>query len=311
MSLIEDFIEYYPRKSDKTKKDRRMVMNLFKEYIDKPLEEGKRKDVQNWIRHLENNGCKSSSINQYVSHIKRFYKWLRHELPNPVGEEEMREVFEKQRQFERIEDIERLEMKQPEEIAFEPDEIIKLVKNIKRKYRIKIAILNPYFGLRRDELRLLTKDYVDFDEKTITIRRKTTKKPWSAREIPFHPIIGKILDSSKGKYVIGGKKPYGQSTFSTWKDYYNIVGSEFSQKSFRKTFDTNQKPILEDKFGITLGDYLLKKLMGHKTSGDDMSEHYFSETKSFDDHKREAMTSKHFFSQNGIFEELEDIIESF
>lgn len=82
--LIGEYIRYYPKKSRKTKRDRRMVLEMFKEYMDKPLKEVKRSDVQKWVQHLENKGLKASTVNQYLSIVKNFYKFMPKQLEKPV-----------------------------------------------------------------------------------------------------------------------------------------------------------------------------------------------------------------------------------
>jgi len=305
--LIEKYVRYHRRKKSKTKEDRKNILSKLRRDIGKGLDEVEREDVQDWIESLDSDGIKPSSINQYLSVVKHFYDWLRHELPSPTNQEEMREAFRKQKQFGRIQDIGRLEEDSSGGKVFEPDEILKIVDKSERRFHAKIFVLSSYFSFRRDEVRLLTKDNVDFEDRKVKVARETTKNPQSVRELPFHPWIKKLLEESKGKYVIGGKKPYSQSTFH-WNQYDDVFGYRFRTKTFRRSFNTNMRPILEEKLGSALGDYMLKTLMGHSTSGSDMSDHYTGETESFEEDKRKSMEDWHFFAQNGLFKKLDDIL---
>jgi len=307
MDLIEEYIDYHRRKRSKTKSDRRQILGKFREDVGKPLDEVERSDVQDWIEYMDGTGVKASTLNQYLCVLKHFYSWLSHELPSPTNQEEMREVFEKQKQFGKIQDIGRLEEEPKEEKILDSDDLVKLVSSARRRVHAKVWVFTSYFGLRRDELRLLTKDLVDFENSTITVIRPMTKTPAGTREIPFHPWIGRLLEESRGKYVLGGKKPYSQSFFH-WSEYDDVLDFHFTTHTFRRTYNTLMRPILQKKLGNALGDYLLKTLMGHKTSGSDMSEHYTGKTKNFEDDKHKAQTDWHYYNRDDLFERLDEYL---
>jgi len=303
MDLIEEYIGYYPKKSRKTKKDRRMVLEMFKEYMDKPLKEVKRSDVQEWVSHLERKRLKGSTIQQYLSVIKNFYKFMPKKLPKPVTPEETREVLEKRDEYDGIRDVEGPSIRGSEKVAFSTDQILELVENAKRRVHGKIFTILAYTGMRRDELRLLTKDMVDFEKNEINIPFEITKSYAGERAVPFCPFIKDLLEESKGKYVIGGKKPYSQSFFH-WSDYDDVLGFHFKTHSFRYTFDTHMGDILEEEFGIGLGRYVLKRLMGHKVGSDDLSEYYRGETTSFEEDRKRAMRELHYYNRDDLFGRL-------
>lgn len=304
MSLIEEYISYYPRKSEKTKEDRRTALKIFKNYMDKPLDEVTRPEVQEWVKHLEDKGLKGSTVSQYLSIVKNFYSFLPTELEEPVTMEETKEVLKKRNEYKEIRDVEGPKSRGKEERAFEPDEIEKLVKNADRRVHAKIFTLLPYFGYRRDELRKLKKEHIDFDERIVNIIEDNTKTDAGIRSVPFHPWIGELLKESKGEYVIGGKKPYSQSFFH-WSRYYDVVDYHFRTHTFRYTFKTNMRPIVEEKLGTGVGGYVFKKISGHKVKGQDMDDHYMGEKEKFREDRRKLMEDWHFFNHSELFERLD------
>lgn len=294
--LIERFITYFPRKREKTKQDRRAILKKFDRETKKPLEDITKKDIEQWITSLD---VKNTTKNTYLSSIKIFYSWLHDNIKNPTTDDLQR--------FGKIQDIESFEENSNnDEEVLSPEDILNMVKESPNGTYKKFIVLFSYSGFRRDELRLLTKDMIDFDSNIISVPRGITKTPAGVRDVPFHPFIGKLLGESKGKYVVGGKKPYSQSFF-TWNEYDKVVGQHVHTHLFRKSMNTHQRNILQDEFGPAIGDYILKRLLGHRVGGD-MSDVYTVRTSTFKEDRERAMNGLHFYSQNNMFEELEDLI---
>jgi len=290
--LIERFIEYFPRKRRKTKEDRRIVLRKFDRETEKPLEDMTKRDIERWISGLD---VKNSTRNAYLVVVKLFYSWLHDNMKNPTTDDLQR--------FGKIQDIETFEENSnSEEEVLSPEDILNMVRESPNRTYKKFIVLFSYLGFRRDELRLLTKDMVDFDSNIISVPREITKTPAGVRDVPFHPFIGELLKESKGKYVVGGKKPYSQSFF-TWGEYDSVVDKHVHTHLFRKTTNTHLRKILQEELGPAMGDVVLKNIMGHKFS-ESMTDLYTGRTKSFEDDKRWIMNSGHYFNKGNLFERL-------
>jgi len=296
MGLIDEYIEAFPRKSEKTKKDRRCFLRNFEDFLGKPLDQATKQDVERWVKKRRTE-IKANSLNQELGVIKHFYGWLIDELPIPVGEEELRKTLEKQRQYRRIRQVERLEGEEVSERALSPDTVSELIDNSRTDSHRRAFALCSYFGLRRAEARLLRADAVDFDNRTIKIRRETTKTPSGVRTLPFAPWMENFLRVPEGQeFVLGyGSKPYSPAFLNNMmRKYERIAGFHLRPKMLRVTFNTNMRGILWEEFGRAKGDFILKKLMGHKTSERSMSEHYMGVEERLGEDKRRAMTELHY-----------------
>jgi len=301
MDLIDRYIEAYPRKSEKTKKDRRCFLENFKNFLGKPLDQATKQDVERWIEERRGE-IKANSLNQELGVIKHFYGWLIDELPIPVGGEELRKTLEKQRQYRKIRQVERLEGEEVSERALSPDTVSELIDKSKAGSHRRAFVLLSYFGLRRSEARLLKADAVDFDNRTIEIRRETTKTPSGVRTLPFAPWMEDFLRVPEGqKFVLGhGSKPYSPAFLNNMmRKYERIAGFRLRPKMLRTSFNTNLRDPLWEEFGRARGDFVLKKLMGHKTSDRSMSEHYMGVGERLEQDKRKAMTELHYMTECG------------
>lgn len=303
MSLIDEYLKSFKRKSDATIEGRGYVLGDFARGLPKPLDEATKEDVEGWItRKVGKEKLKPGSINQYLSIVKGFYKWLIDELPIPVEREELRETLEKQRGFRKIISIENLEPGEFGERALEEAQLRALLKESEAEPDHHRAIfLGGYFGCRRDELRLLQIKDVDFKERKISIRRETTKTPAGVRELYFHPSVGGYL-RSKGRYVLGhGSDPYSEGFFySLLRKYDRVVRYHLRFKQLRTTFNTWMGGELDSWLSKRDADFILKRLMGHKTRGQDMSEHYKGETARIEKDKRRAMAERHYYIRWGL-----------
>jgi len=300
MSLIDEYIKAFPRKSEKTKKDRRCFLKNFEDFLDKPLDQATKQDVERWVEKRRTE-IKANSLNQELGVIKHFYGWLIDELPIPVGEEELRKTLEKQRQYRRIRQVERLEGEEVSERALSPDTVFELIDKSRADSHRRAFALCSYFGLRKKEARLLRTGAVDFDNRTIEIRRETTKTPSGVRILPFDGRMEGFLKVPEGqKYVLGhGSKPYSHAFFNNMmRKYERIAGFRLRPKMLRVTFNTNMRGTLWEEFGRAKGDFILKKLMGHKTSERSMSEHYMGVGERLEGDKRKAMTELHYMLPN-------------
>jgi integrase len=162
-------------------------------------------------------------------------------------------------------------------------------------------VLYGYFGLRRDEGRLLTDKDVDFRRNEIRIRRETTKTASGVRTIPFHPAIAEHLRSDGG-YVLGGEEPYSKEFFFTFlRRYDKVAGFHLRLKMFRATLDTYLSDILQRRLPHRKADLILKSILGHKVKGTaDMSDYYYGEHEEFEEDRRRAMRKWHPFLEWGI-----------
>jgi len=193
--LIERFIDYFPRKREKTKEDRRIILRKFDRETEKPLEDMTKRDIERWISGLD---VKNSTRNAYLVVVKLFYSWLHDNMKDPTTDDLQR--------FGKIQDIETFEEgSNSDEEVLSPEDILNMVRGSPNRTYKKFIVLFSYLGFRRDELRLLTKDMVDFDSNIISVPREITKTPAGVRDVPFHPFIGELLKESRGKYVVGGK----------------------------------------------------------------------------------------------------------
>nr|QBN22333.1 hypothetical protein [uncultured archaeon] len=251
-----------------------------------------KRDIERWISGLD---VKNSTRNAYLVVVKLFYSWLHDNMKDPTTDDLQR--------FGKIQDIESFEEgSNSEGEILSPEDILNMVRESPNRTYKKFIVLFSYLGFRRDELRLLTKDMVDFDSNIISVPREITKTPAGVRDVPFHPFIGELLKESRGKYVVGGKKPYSQSFF-TWGEYDKVVGQHVHTHLFRKTFNTLQRRILQEELGPAMGDVVLKDIMGHEYS-ESMTDLYTGKTKSFEDDKKWIMNSGHYYNRDDLFERL-------
>jgi len=301
MNVIDDYLASFRRKADTTKRDRRYVLMKFERQLGKPLDQAEPSDVEDWMDELTRGGMKASAVNQEVTILKGMYKWLLSELPIPVEAAELREVLLKQKRFNKIAAIERLEAGETSERAWDEGQLKALLHASREESDDhRIMFLGNYFGLRRDEERLLLVDDVDFKNRTVSIRREITKTPAGVRTLYFHPAVMPHLKSD-GEYVIGGEGPYSKSFFySMWRRYDKVAGFHLRTKQMRSTFDTHMGDALDPVLGARNANYVIKRLMGHRVKGVDMTEHYRGETRKLEEDMRRAMTEHHYMVRWGL-----------
>lgn len=297
----------FPRKAESTKDNRGYVLGEFEAFLGKKrrLEDITQGDVEGWMKHLTAEKIEPSSRNRYLGIVKQFCKWMRDELPIPVERDELRAMLQRQRELGHIIDrVERFEEGESSERAIPPEVMGKLLRASERKPdHHRAFVLFGFFGLRRNEGRLLRAKApdVDFRRNEIRIRRETTKTPSGVRAIPFHPAIAGHLRLDGG-YVLGGEEPYSKGFFYTFlRGYDKVAGFHLRVKQFRSTFNTFMSEALERAFESKIrANYITKKLMGHKTKGEDLTEYYIGHTEREEQDKRDAMTKHHWMIREGL-----------
>lgn len=299
--MIDDYLASFRRKADTTKRDRRYVLGKFERWLGKDLDQAEPSDIEDWMDERTGDGMKPSAVNQELTIVKGMYKWLASDLPIPVGAAELREVLLKQKRFGKIAAIERLEAGETSEHAWDEGQLKALLRASKEEPDVhRIMLLGNYFGLRRDELRLLRSIHVDFRKRAVSIPREITKTPAGVRTLYFHPAVAEYLEPDGG-YVIGGDEPYSKSFFySMWRHYDKVAGFHLRTKQMRSTFDTWMGDALDPVLGARNANYVIKRLMGHRVKGADMTEHYRGETAKLEEDMREAMIKHHYFVKWGL-----------
>lgn len=297
MSLIDDYLASFRRKADTTKRDRRYILMEFANWLGKPLDQAEPNDVEDWMDGLiGEKGLKPSAVNQYLTIVKGAYRWISSDLPVPIGADELREVLMKQKRFGKIAAIERLEAGETSERAWDEKQLKVLLRASEGEPdEHRIIFLGSYFGLRRDELRLLLMDDVDFRRNEIRIRREITKTSAGVRTIPFHPAVAPYLRSG-GEHVIGGKGSYSRSFYySMWRRYDKVAGFHLRTKQMRSTLDTHLSDSLQKRLPHRRADLILKSILGHKQKAGDMSDVYYGRHQEFEDDRKRAMWLWHPF----------------
>jgi len=297
--LIREYINSQRRMSDSSIKIKRVALQSLADNISKPLDEVDVQDVEDWIQQQRRKN-KNSTVNQYLTSIKQFYDWLRDNIPVGVGVDEVRENVQKRQRYKRIQKIRPLEEDRKEKKKIEGDDIVQILSDAKdyAQHHYRFIAIGLIFGMRKGEILNLKTEYIDMREMTIDIPKKLAKTPSAVRSIPI-PGWAKPVTKPDGEYWLGpegGSKPYSDTTFNVaLKNNYETqsTGSLYPHR-FRITFDT---------FMIERGvdDYIIKKLMGHKTD-QDMTEYYRGESESLEEEKRRVMEEDHYMKH--ILEEV-------
>lgn len=298
----------FPRKAESTKDNRGYVLGEFEAFLGKKrrLEDITQGDVEGWMKHLTAKKIEPSSRNRYLGISKQFCKWWRDELPIPVERDELRAMLKRQRELGHIIDrVERFEEGESSERAIPPDMVRKLLRASERRPdHHRAFMLFGFFGLRRNEGRLLGTKGVDFRRNEIHIRRETTKTPSGVRTIPFHPAMAPYLRSD-GEYVLGGEEPYSKEFFYSFlRPYDKVAGFHLRIKMMRTTFDTYLSQAMEQEFKSRIrAEYICKRLMGHKTkTGASLTEYYIGHEEREEEDKRKAMCKLHWMVREGLVE---------
>lgn len=283
---IEGYIDSLKRKSSKTKEIRRYALKRLENWADKRIEDLEEADVEDFIEDLQAEGLKNSTINNYLSAVRQYFKYLRKNLPIGVNEQELRETLIKQKRYDQIIDVKNLQELGKQKEAIPKSTIEDLLKRAKehntRHYRI--IVLLAYFGVRKGELLNLQHDHVDRDDRKIRIVESKTLA--GRREIPYAEAIGPFLEGNDdSEYVVG--KDYSVSTFNyLLNTYQNESTGNLYPHRFRETVDTYLIEAGVDK-------YIINQLMGWKGQGD-MADYYRGKTKRLEFEKRTAMEDKHY-----------------
>jgi len=160
-----------------------------------------------------------TTINNELDFISTMYNYLIDErnlsLTNPVKK------------------IKRLDEPDPDDFYYKPDEVVKILETSKQfcKHNNWYAIFSTLFytGMRRNELRFLTWDDINFQDKVINIRPKEVNngekfrvKNRRPRAIPLLPEIEAVLKSLPKRS-------------DRWV-FTNSIGNTFSNNAFRDKF---------------------------------------------------------------------------
>lgn len=279
----------------------------------------KRKDLKNWRDNVLKKNYSNNTVRSYLGAIKRFCEWLEDEIPPSHLVEEAVEAHNATKEMKRIMKLRPgVSGASKEKIALEIGDLKTLLK-MSSETEFKILLLGSYFGLRRNEMRLLRYDDIDYEANTIHIREEITKTDSGERTIHFHERIKKYL-KGEGKYVLSNSKGecYSKSTISHRFDKYNKECSGYRKKievdkehnitphTLRYTFNTHQKRALKDVWDYERARYIVKGLMGHKRSGkkEDLTDYYTGKTRQLLEDERSAMDKYHYFIKNNIMETI-------
>lgn len=293
---IEAYIDSLTRKSSKTKEIRRLALKRLESWVDEGIDQLEEADIEKFITDLQQQGLKNSTINNYLSAIRQFYRYLRKNLPIGVNEQELRETFTKQKRYEQIIDVKNLQELGKQKEAIPKSALEDLLKRAKenndRHYRI--IVLLSYFGVRKGELLNLKNENVDREDRKIEIT--DAKTPAGRREIPYAEAVEPFLEEIEDcEYVIG--KEYSHAAFNYLLNRYQNEGTgNLYPHRFRETVDTYLIEAGVDK-------YIINQLMGWKGRGD-MADYYRGKTKRLEFEKRVAMEDKHYLLE--ILEPVEE-----
>lgn len=294
---IEAYIKSLRRKTDNTKAGRRNALYRLENWADREIDELTEGDIEDFIAYLKDEGIQNSTINNYLSHIRQYFRYLRKNLEPGVNEDELRAALLAQKRYNNIIDVANLPERERVKEAISHRGLKDLLLNAKsrNKKHYRVFVLLAYFGFRKSELLTLRCEDVDRDKREIHIRDSKTAA--GHRTVPYAPKLDDLL-ACDGDLLLTG---YGDSEYSdasiNWmlKEYENDVTGHLYPHRFRITLDTYLIEAGVEK-------YIINQLMGWKGQGD-MADYYRGKTKRLEKEKREAMEEKHYLLP--ILEEIE------
>ena len=203
------------------------------------------RDIQDFINYLYNQRLKGSTIAHYTSNMNTALK-----------EAVIAEIIPSN-PMDRIESVKK-EVYIPE--FYTDDELIELIEVIKTQKLELPLTLGIIYGLRREEVLGLTWEAIDFNNKSITIRKTVgrgkydgitqflikdiPKNKSSYRTLPMFDFIADLLKKYKDKYK-QNRKIFGNTYVQDYKNYIclmdngKLVKPDYVDRTFSRILKTN------------------------------------------------------------------------
>lgn len=203
------------------------------------------KDIQDFINYLYKQNLKGSTIAHYTSNISTALK-----------EAVIAEII----QFNPMDRIESIKKEVYIPNFYTDDELISLIEVIKTQ-KLELALtLGIVYGLRREEILGLTWGAIDFNNKSITIRKTVgrgkydgvtqflikdiPKNKSSYRTLPLFDFIADLLKKYKNQYK-EYEKIFGNTYITEYKDFIclmengELVKPDYVDRVFSRILKTN------------------------------------------------------------------------
>lgn len=203
------------------------------------------RDIQDFINYLYKQRLKGSTIAHYTSNINTALK-----------EAVIAEIIPSN-PMDRIESVKK-EVYIPE--FYTDDELIELIEVIKAQKLELPLTLGIIYGLRREEILGLTRNAIDFKNKSITIRKTVgigkydgvtqflikdiPKNKSSYRTLPMFDFIADLLKKYKEKYKLN-EKIFGNTYITDYKDFIclmdngELVKPDYVDRTFSRILKEN------------------------------------------------------------------------
>ena len=203
------------------------------------------RDIQDFINYLYKQNLKGSTIAHYTSNMNTALK-----------EAVIAEIIQSN-PMDRIESVKK-EVYIPE--FYTDDELIDLIEVVKTQKLELPLTLGIIYGLRREEILGLTWNTIDFNNKSITIRKTVgrgkyngvtqflikdiPKNKSSYRTLPMFDFISDLLKKYKEKYK-QNEKIFGNTYIKDYKDFIclmdngELVKPDYVDRIFSKILKTN------------------------------------------------------------------------
>lgn len=203
------------------------------------------RDIQDFINYLYKQNLKGSTIAHYTSNMNTALK-----------EAVIAEIIQSN-PMDRIESVKK-EVYIPE--FYTDDELIDLIEVVKTQKLELPLTLGIIYGLRREEILGLTWNAIDFNNKSITIRKTVgrgkyngvtqflikdiPKNKSSYRTLPMFDFISDLLKKYKEKYK-QNEKIFGNTYIKDYKDFIclmdngELVKPDYVDRIFSKILKTN------------------------------------------------------------------------
>lgn len=285
---IEGYIDGLKRKADKTKQMQRVALNRLDEWADGNIRELTEEDIEDFIVNMKEEGLMNSSINNYLSAIRQYFKRLRKNITPGVNENELRTALLNQKRYNAIIELKDLPKTQTEKEAIPKDALKELLYKAKadNEKHYRMIVLLAYFGMRKSELLALNCEQIDRENRTIRIEGSKTQS--GRREIPYAKEIEPFL-TCDGDLLLENSRgeQYSHMIFNYMLNKYEDEGTgHLYPHRFRITLDTY---FLED--GVD--KYIINQLMGWKGQHD-MADYYRGKTEKLESEKRKVMEERHY-----------------
>lgn len=286
---IEKFIGQLKRKSENTKESRKNALYRLENYVEKEIDQLEEDDIEDFIRYLQDGeDLRHSTINNYLSAIRQYYKYLEKQLTIGVTEDELRQTLQDQKRYNSIIDIDNLPERDTVKRAIPRSGVEDLLRRAKEKNEqlYRIFVLLGYLGVRKGELIHLRGAQVKRGEREIEIENSKTLS--GERTIPYSPEIEEFMECD-GEYLIESSQGgcYSPPALNNaLRRYENDITGHLYPHRLRETLDTYLLEEGVDKF-------IINKLMGWKGSGD-MADYYRGRTEKLKKEKRRVMEEDHY-----------------